>query len=122
MMRGRRRNIEMSPLGGRKNYLDAAYRFIWNRGLEIFIECDTLRVIGCSMSPNDVHLIDLLFKAHLERKKPFEIEIISSDATAEAIKRDYGFFPKIKKLTELEPELVPEPDPPNPFRTWLRHK
>jgi hypothetical protein len=121
-IRGRKRTIEIIPFGASKNYLHAPYSFIWNRALEIFIQCDTLRVIGCSMSPNDVHLIDLLFKAHLERKKPFEIEIISSDQTAEAIKRNYGFFPKIKKLTELEPELVPEPDPPNPFRTWLRHK
>ncbi len=121
-IRGRKRTIEIIPLGANKDYLHAPYGFIWNRTLEILIECDTLRVIGCSMSTNDVHLIDLLFKAHLERKKPFEIEIISSDRTAEAIKRDYGFFPKIKKLTELEPELVPEPDPPNPFRTWLRHK
>lgn len=121
-IRGRKRTIEIIPLGASKNYLHAPYSFIWNRALEILIECDTLRVIGCSMSPNDSHLIDLLFKAHLERKEPFEIEIISSDATAETIKKDYGFFPKIKKLTELEPALVPEPDPPNPFRTWLRHK
>jgi hypothetical protein len=121
-IRGRKRTIEIIPLGANKDYLHAPYGFIWNRTLEILIECDTLRVIGCSMSPNDVHLIDLLFKAHLERKKPFAIEIISSDRTAETIKRDYGFFPKIKKLTELEPQLVPEPDPPNPFRTWLRHK
>jgi hypothetical protein len=121
-IRGRTRTIEIIPLGASKNYLHAPYNFIWNRALEVLIECDTLRVIGCSMSANDVHLIDLFFKAHLEREKPFEIEIISSDATADAIKKDYGFFPKIKKLTELEPELVPEPDPPNPFRTWLRHK
>ncbi len=121
-IRGRKRTIEIIPLGASKNYLHAPYNFIWNRALEILIECDALRVIGCSMSPNDVHLIDLFFKAHLERKKPFVIEIISSDITGDAIKRDYGFFPKIKKLTELEPELVPEPDPPNPFRTWLRHK
>jgi hypothetical protein len=122
IIRGRKRTIEIIPLGASKNYLHAPYSFIWNRALEILVECDTLRVIGCSMSPNDSHLIDLLFKAHLERKKPFEIEIISSDPTAEAIKKDYGFFPKIKKLTELEPVLVPEPDPPNAFRTWLRHK
>lgn len=121
-IRGRKRTIEIIPLGANKNYLHAPYGFIWNRALEILIECDILRVIGCSLSPNDVHLIDLLFKAHLERRKPFDIEIISFDRTGEAIKKDYGFFPNIKKLTELEPELVPEPDPPNPFRTWLRHK
>ncbi len=121
-IRGRTRTIEIIPLGANKNYLHAPYGFIWNRALEILIECDTLRVIGCSLSPNDVHLIDLLFKAHLERKKPFEIEIISSDDTADTIKRDYGFFPQIKKLTELETVLIPDANPANPFRTWLRHK
>jgi len=121
-IRGIKRTIEIIPLGASKNYLHAPYSFIWNRALEILIECNTLRVIGCSMSPNDVHLIDLMFKAHLERKEPFEIEIISPDLTGDEIKKNYGFFPRIKKLTELEPELVPEPDPPNPFRTWLRHK
>jgi hypothetical protein len=121
-IRGRTRTIEIIPLGANKNYMHAPYGFIWNRALEIFIECDTLRVIGCSMSPNDVHLIDLLFKAHLERKKPFDIEIIGFDEAAEAIKRDYGFFPQIRKLTELDSTLIPEPNPANPFRTWLRHK
>lgn len=121
-IRGRTRTIEIIPLGANKNYLHAPYGFIWSRALELLIECDTLRVIGCSMSPNDVHLIDLIFKAHLERGESFDIEIISGDATGDNIKRDYGFFPNIKKLTELEPALVPESDPANAFRTWLRHK
>ena len=66
-IRGRPRRIEIIPLGSNKNYLHAPYAFIWNRALEILIECDALRVIGCSLSQNDAHLIDLLFKAHLER-------------------------------------------------------
>lgn len=120
-IRGKKKTIEIIPLGSSKTYLHVPYNFIWNRALEILIECDTLRVIGCSMSPNDVHLIDLLFKAHLERMTPIEIEIISSDKTGEQIKRDYGFFPGIKRLTEL-PELIPDSSPPNSFRTWLRYK
>jgi len=66
-IRGRSRTVEIIPLGSTKNYLHAPYGFIWARALEILIGCDTLRVIGCSLSPNDAHLIDLLFKAHLER-------------------------------------------------------
>lgn len=121
-IRGKVKTIEIIPLGANKTYLHPPYNFIWNRALELLVECDILRVIGCSMSSNDVHLIDLLFKAHLERKDPFDIEIISFDDMGEKIQTDYGFFPQIKRLTELPPTLVPEPKPLNPFRTWLEYK
>lgn len=86
------------------------------------IECDTLRVIGCSLSPNDVHLIDLLFKAHLERGTALDIEIISSDRAGEDIRKNYGFFPGIKSLVKIEEPLIADPDPPNPFKEWLKRK
>jgi hypothetical protein len=121
-VRGRIRNIEIIPLGSSKHYLHAPYSFIWNRALEILVECDTLRVIGCSLSQNDAHLIDLLFKAHLEGDKAFDIEIISREAAGEEILRNYGFFPGIKILTKIEGNLVPERDPSNAFKTWLKYK
>jgi hypothetical protein len=121
-IRGRRRTIEIIPLGSTKNYLHAPYGFIWNRALETLIECDTLRVIGCSLSPNDAHLIDLLFKAHLERGESFDIEIISSDETGRGIRGNYGFFPRIRTLLELEEHLIPDAAPVNPFKTWLKYK
>ncbi len=121
-IRGRTKTIEIIPLGANKNYLHAPYGFIWNRALEILVECDTLRVIGCSLSPNDTHLIDLLFKAHLEKGKAFEIEIISSEDTFEQIRRNYGFFPKIRKLTEFQSGSIAELVPMNPFKAWLIYK
>ena len=121
-IRGRRRTIEIIPFGSSKNYLHSPYSFIWNRSLETLIECDVLRVIGCSISPNDGHLIDLLFRAHLEKGTAFQIEIIDSEEAGENIQKNYGFFPKIKRLTEIEGNLIPERSPVNPFRTWLKHK
>jgi hypothetical protein len=121
-IRGRRRTIEIIPLGSNKTYLHAPYGFIWNRALEILARCDTLRVIGCSLSQNDSHLIDLLFKAHLERSDAFEIEVIAPVATGTAIRDNYGFFPKIKTLLEIEDHLIPERDPSNPYKTWLKYK
>lgn len=121
-VRGRIRNIEIIPMGSNKTYLHAPYIFIWNRALEILIECDTLRVIGCSLSQDDAHLIDLLFKAHLERDEAFDIEIINSDQGGEGIKKNYGFLPGIKTLTKIEGNLIPEADPLNPFKTWLKYK
>lgn len=121
-IRGRKRTIEIIPLGSSKNYLHAPYNFIWNQALESLIECDALRVIGCSLSPNDTHLIDLLFKAHLEGGKAFDIEIISSDQSGQDIRKNYGFFPQIRTLSELEGQLIPDAAPTNPFKTWLKYK
>lgn len=120
-IRDKWRRIDIIPLGSAKSYLHAPYGFIWNRALEILIECDTLRVIGCSLSPNDAHLIDLLFKAHLWRDIEFEIEIISSTLDGEAIRRNFGFFPRIKTLVDVEGSIA-DVNPPNPFKTWLKRK
>jgi hypothetical protein len=121
-IRGRHKPIEIIPLGSAKTYLHAPYAFIWNRALEVLIECDALRVIGCSLSPNDVHLIDLLFKAHLERQHAFDIEIIDADGVGENIRDSYGFFPGIRSLTNIEGLYFPDTNPPNPFKEWLRYK
>jgi len=121
-IRGRRRTIEIIPLGLNKTYLHAPYGFIWNRALELLTRCDTLRVVGCSLSQNDSHLIDLLFKAQLERSAAFEIEVIAPVAAGTAIRENYGFFPKIKTLLEIEDHLIPEREPSNPYKTWLKYK
>lgn len=119
-IRGRNRNIEIIPLGSTKNYIHPPYGCIWNQALQTLIGCDTLRVIGCSLSPNDVHLIDLLFKAHLERGTPFEIEIVGSEKMGEGIRSNYGFFPALKTLTEISSDLESKPE--NPFKDWLKFK
>ena len=121
-IRGRTRTIEIIPLGSNKHYLHAPYSFIWNRALEILIECDTFRVIGCSLNQNDAHLIDLLFKAHLERPEAFDIEIIGPPRAGDQIRENYGFFQKIKTLLQLEENLIPVADPKNAFKTWLKYK
>jgi hypothetical protein len=81
-------------------------------------------VVGCSLSQNDAHLVDLLFKAHLERDSEgeFEIEIVSNDDTGDKIRQSYGFFPGIKTFTMIESNLISDRDPPNPFKAWLARK
>ncbi len=119
---GKSRTIEIIPLGSSKSYLHVPYSFIWNRALDILIRCDSLRVIGCSLSPNDTHLIDLLFKAHLERSRAIDIEIIDQNEAGKRIKGNYGFFPSIKTLSELKEPLIPDSAPANPFKTWLKYQ
>ena len=121
-IRGRKRMVQIIPLGANKNYLHVPYNFIWNRALDILIDCDILRVIGCSLSPNDIHLIDLLFKAHLEKGKALEIQIISSEKRGTDAQANYGFLPEIKRLSEIEPPLIPTTVTENAFKTWLKYK
>lgn len=117
----KRRNIEIIPLGSGKSYLHAPYGFIWNRALDLLTRCDVLRIIGCSLNANDVHLVDLLFKAHLERREPLQLEIVASDETGDAIKLSYGFFKKIKRLSDLGVPSTGVVGLPNPFKTWLQY-
>jgi hypothetical protein len=116
--------------GINKNYLQLPYNFIWGRALEILIDCDILRIIGCSLSQNDVGLVDLLFKAHLSRtmRHPFEVQMITFDPHNNPIKKNYGFLPNIKTATEIEGGIITDasitiPDSgANPFRIWLKEK
>jgi hypothetical protein len=119
---GRKRAVGIIPLGSNKTYSHVPYNFIWNRALELLVECDTLRVIGSSLSQNDFHLIDLIFKAHIERNECINIEVIACDSVGETVKSTYGFLPGIKRLTEIEGNLIPELNPGNPFKTWLKYK
>jgi hypothetical protein len=122
VIRGRRRTVEIIPLGSAKSYFHPPYGCIWNQALETLIDCDTLRVVGCSLSQNDFHLIDLLFKAHLERGREFDIEIIAREGVGTGIRSNYRFFPSLRTLTEIRDNLIPEAEPENPFKTWLKYK
>lgn len=124
---GRIKNIPIIPLCINKNYLIPPYNFIWGRAFEILAKCDVLRIIGCSLNQNDIGLIDLLFKAHLERSSYFIMEIINEEGEAERIKYDYGFFPGIITPRHIEDSLIGDDlsrpaDLTNPFRVWLKAK
>jgi hypothetical protein len=117
----RRRNIEIIQPGSTKSYLHAPYGFIWNRALDLLTSCDSLRVIGCSLGANDVHLVDLLFRAQLERRRAFDIEIVAPEGTGETIRKSYGFFRNIKLMADMEIPSTPVVGPINPFLTWLQY-
>ncbi len=123
VINGRPRKIPIIPMGINKDYLRLPYSFIWGRALEVLAACDVLRVIGCSLSQNDVQLVDLLFKAHLERGAALEIQIISSEETGQEIRGRYDFFPKIVTAEKIEETLLPDAKRgTNVFKEWLRAK
>ena len=123
---GKKKDFEIIPLGINKNYLSPPYNFIWGKAFEILAQCDILRIVGCSLNQNDLGLIDLLFKAHLERNNYFEIQIIDLPSTGKNIKSSYGFFKGIVPIEEIERPLIPLDDismaTANPFKIWLKAK
>ena len=126
---GKEGTIEIIPLGINKNYLAPPYNFIWGRAYELLINCDILRVVGCSINQNDIGLIDLLFKAHYQRRASFEIQIIDFQPLNghHQIKNNYGFLPNIVDPQNLEGTLISDnlisnPDEGNPFKIWLKAK
>lgn len=124
---GKSKKIPIIPLGINKNYLIPPYNFIWSRAFEVLATCDILRIIGCSLSQNDIGLIDLLFKAHLERSNHFTMEIINRQGVGDDIKYNYGFFPGIITPKDIEGSLIADDlsgaaELTNPFKTWLKAK
>jgi hypothetical protein len=122
-VRGKTRKIDIIPLGASKSYDHAPYVFIWSRAFEMLVECDTLRLIGCSLSQNDTRLIELLFKAQVESGAGFDMEVIAPNLAGERIRETCGFFGRIQTLNEIERGLVAEASPlSNAFKEWLKYK
>ncbi|MCF8234438.1 MAG: SIR2 family protein [Bacteroidales bacterium] len=126
---GQKKYIPIIPLGANKNYLMPPYSFIWSNALELLINADILRVIGCSLNSNDLGLIDLLFKAHQQRNSKINIEIIDFQRIGEnhRLVEEYGFLPGFINPLEIENGLLPPKEiadynTGNPFKTWIRSK
>lgn len=124
----RERRLPLITPGVYKNYLELPYNFVWGRALELLLECDILRVVGCSLSQNDIGIVDLLFKAHIGRDEPYLLQVIDFDPKGNRIKEHLGFFPRIERATEIEGRLISDATiqdnttGSNPFKIWLKAK
>lgn len=69
------------------------FSLIWGRAREL-MECDILRIIGCSLSRNDWELISLLYTTQRLRTdgRSYKIELIDPPAACERIKEDYKYL------------------------------
>ena len=118
--------IPIMPIGMNKNYLFPPYNFIWSKAYDLLTRCDVLRIIGCSLNQNDLGLVDLLFKAQINRDKPLEIQLIDFEPKGEKIKSSYGFLSGLMKPSEFEDHMFAVEaimkGSGNPFMIWLREK
>ena len=67
-------------------------------------------------------MIDLLFKAHLERGTAFEIEIIARDRQWARESVQLRVLPRDLRRSRRLRTLGSRAEPENPFKTWLKYK
>ena len=128
---GKKRPVDIIPIGLNKNYLFPPYNFIWAKAYELLKKCDVLRIIGCSLNQTDLGLIDLLFKAHSDKGASIKLSVIDFQPRDgyHPIKNNYGFFPDI--VEPIDPDdhglliadsQIYDYDNGNPFKIWLKAK
>jgi len=90
------------PPGIEKRKDDYPFNILWGQATEFLMQCDTLRVVGCSLSRNDWGLIPILYTVQQfnDSKKRMDIEIIDYPKTAIKIKENYGYLNFIS-ITEI---------------------
>lgn len=100
------------------------FNMLWGKAYEL-LNCDVLRIVGCSLSLNDWGLTSLLFRTQLrgDPKDRYIIEIINSHDTGRRIRTENGYLGRVKPLGELEncQDFV-EYTPPNVFQSWITNK
>ena len=102
------------------------FNLLWGRAFEL-LDCDTLRIVGCSLSRNDWGVLSLLFFSQLGSapKRSYQIEIINQQKMGNDMRREIGFLRHLKVLGELDgcQEFDNEQlKIPNVFETWLKRK
>jgi len=125
-VRASRKQEEMIwiPPGIEKERDRYPFNLLWGKAFEL-LDCDTLRIVGCSLSQNDWGLMSLLFFSQMGAtfKRRYEIEIINSHRNGEIIREKNGFLTRVKILGELEgcQDFV-EVESENVFEDWLSKK
>ncbi len=97
-------NVLWIPPGVEKNKDKYPFSLIWGRAKEI-LDCDILRVVGCSLNRNDWQLIALLYstqRLHSKRNE-YIIDIIDYQDTGEKLKIAYPHL-RIRPILEI-PEV-----------------
>ena len=90
------------PPGVEKHNEIYPFNIIWGKAREL-LNCGTLRIIGCSLSRNEWHLVSMLYGTQKlnKTKKEYNIEIIGSPKAGDAIKEAYPHL-GIKRIYEIK--------------------
>jgi len=131
------RNIKVGNKGWlppsvyKKPQLDL-YKAIWSKAKKALIECDVLRVIGCSLRNEDISLLSLIFTSQLSKfrntknNKTFNIEFIDFEDSIVGNEKKEGVLQRLPFLANASPFdsiLYYDKDMDdghNPFNSWVK--
>lgn len=112
------------PPGIEKERERYPFNILWGEAFEM-LDCDILRIVGCSLSQNDWGLTSLLFNSQLRTgpEERYEIEIVNKHQNGVKIRNENGFLRNVMVLGELDncQDLV-DAKPSNAFESWLRRR
>lgn len=112
------------PPGINKDYLSYPHSLIWGKAREI-LNCNKLRVIGCSLDQNDWSLLCLLLNANIDSSnEDYKIELILPDEEGQEIRERLGMFPSIEEISQIEERYFStlQQGSDNIFYDWLKMK
>lgn len=95
------------------------YQELWKNASKLLLDCDILRVVGCSLRTEDWALISLIFQSQVESTKRFGIELILPDDSAESIRQRLPFLSRVKPIDEI---YRTEFDKTNVFKSFVLRK
>jgi hypothetical protein len=144
-MTSRSSNALWIPPGVEKRKDNYPFNLLWGQATESLMQCDILRIVGCSLSRNDWGLIPILYTVQQFSNigKKFEIEIIDYPLTAAFIIDNYKYmefkpFTKLPEILNFYRNLFPsansaqlieqikdkfsDKEKSNPFYEWLEAK
>lgn len=119
-----------------KETKDYPFNKLTGLAYEILADCDTLRIVGCSLSQNDWNLISLIFNAQVaqynDSKKCFKIELLM-DIDFDSFKKEVSYLKNLTPIHQLDDGdfsgyKIPRDERPkpseldNPFEFWLKTK
>lgn len=98
----REEDVLWIPPGVEKHNEMYPFNVIWGKAREL-LNCETLRIVGCSLSRNEWHLVSMLYGTQkLNRmKKEYDVEIISPPEAGRKIKTEYPHL-RIKIIYEIK--------------------
>lgn len=117
------------PPGLGKSKEQYPFDLLWGRAQDL-LQCDTLRVIGCSLSQNDMHLVGMIFRAQLlsDQEQRHTIELINYPNACDEIANRYpylrfsGIMDQSDFVAAVAAETFPDNGPPDEMSELQRER
>jgi hypothetical protein len=104
------------------------YKKVWSKAENNLLDCDILRIVGCSLRGEDISLLSLLFTSQLRLgNKAFTIDFIDKEDAVKGDDTHQGIINRLSFLTNMRDFSginglydIDKDDKQNPFCSWTK--